>query len=56
MWDLGQKDSTRLSVDELKEAEVDEKVRVLTSLLNKSDVPKMVGTEPFSKTQARAEV
>jgi hypothetical protein len=31
-------------VDELKEAEVDEKVCELTSLLKKSDVPKMFRT------------
>jgi hypothetical protein len=50
MWEYsGCKDSTQLSVDELKEAEVDEKVRTLTSLLKKHDVPKVFRTEHFSK-------
>jgi hypothetical protein len=57
MWEyLCQRDSTRLSIDELKEAEVNEKVRALTFLLKKSDVPKVFGTEPFRKARPRAEV
>jgi hypothetical protein len=50
MWAYsGRKDSTRLLVDKLKEAKVDEKVRTLTSLLKKHDVPKVFRTEHFSK-------
>jgi tRNA A37 threonylcarbamoyladenosine dehydratase len=57
MWEyLGRRDPTRLSVDELKEAKVDDKVHALTSLLKKHDVPKVFGTEPFSKAHPRTEV
>jgi hypothetical protein len=43
-------------VDELKETNIDDKVRTLTSLLKKDDVPKSIGTEPFSKAHTHAEV
>jgi hypothetical protein len=47
---------TQLSIDELMEVEVNEKVRALTSLLKRDDVPKAFKAEPFSKTCARTEV
>jgi hypothetical protein len=51
MWEYsGHRDSTRILVDELKEVDVDEKVHAFTSLLKKHEVPKVFGTEPFSKT------
>jgi hypothetical protein len=57
MWEYScRRDSTRLSVDELKEAKVDEKVCTLNSLLKKHDVPMVFGTEPFSKAHPHTEV
>jgi hypothetical protein len=57
MWEYSRcRDSARLSVDELKETNIDDKVRALTSLLKKDDVPKSIGTEPFSKAHTHAEV
>jgi hypothetical protein len=57
MWEYsGRRDSTQLSVDELKENEFDERVCVLSSLAKKYEMPKVFGTEPFYKTRPRAEV
>jgi hypothetical protein len=39
----------RISSDKLKEAEIDDGVRAVTSLKKKSIVPKVFGTEAFSK-------
>jgi hypothetical protein len=57
MWDYtGRLDLTRFSSDELKEAEIDDGVRTVTSLTKKSIVPKIFGTEAFSKSHPRTEV
>jgi hypothetical protein len=57
MWDYtGRWDSTRFSPDELKEAEIDDGVRAVTSLKKKSPVPKIFGTEAFSKSNPRTDV
>jgi hypothetical protein len=57
MWDYtDRRDSTRISSDELKEAEIDDGVRAVTNLKKKSIVPKVFGTEAFSKSNPRTEV
>jgi hypothetical protein len=57
MWDYtDRRDSTRLTSDELKEAEIDDGVRTVTSLTKKTAVPKNLGTEAFSKSHPRTEV
>jgi hypothetical protein len=57
MWDYtDHRDSTRFSPDELKEAEIDDGVRAITSLTKKMTVPKNFGTESFSKSHPRIEV
>jgi hypothetical protein len=57
MWDYtGRRDPTRLSSNELKEAEIDDGVCAVTSLKKKSIVPKIFGTEAFSKSNPRTEV
>jgi hypothetical protein len=57
MWDYSERrDPTRLSSDELKEVEIDDKVHSITALLKKDDVSKEFGTEPFSKAHPRTEV
>jgi hypothetical protein len=57
MWDYsGRRDPTRLSSDELKEIEIDDKVRSITALLKKDDMPNEFVTEPFSKAHPRTEV
>jgi hypothetical protein len=57
MWDYtDRRDPTRFSSDELKEAKIDDGVRVVTSLKKKSIVPKIFGTEAFSKSHPRTEV
>jgi hypothetical protein len=57
IWDYtGHPDSTRFSSDELREAEIDDGVRSITSLKKKSTVPKNFGTEAFSKSNPRTEV
>jgi hypothetical protein len=57
MWDYsGRRDSNRLTEDELEDVEANDKVRTLTSLLKRDDVPKAFVAEPFSKTRARTEV
>jgi hypothetical protein len=57
MWDYtGHRDSTRYSSDELKEAEIDDSVRAVTSLTKKSPVPKIFSMEAFSKSHPRTEV
>jgi hypothetical protein len=57
MWDYtGRRDSMQFSSDELKEAKIDDGVRAVTSLKKKSTVPKIFGTEAFSKLNPRIEV
>jgi hypothetical protein len=57
MWDYtGRRDPTRFSSDELKEAEINDGVCAVTSLKKKSIVPKIFGTEAFSKSNPRTEV
>jgi hypothetical protein len=57
MWDYtDRQDPTRFSFDELKEAEIDDGVRAVTSLKKKSIVPKIFGTEAFSKSHPCTEV
>jgi hypothetical protein len=56
MWDYtDRQDSTRISPDELKEAEIDDSIRAVTKL-KKSFVPKVFGTTAFSKLNPRTEV
>jgi hypothetical protein len=52
----GRWDPTRFSPDELKEAKIDDGVQAITSLKKKSPVPKIFGTEAFSKSNPRTEV
>jgi hypothetical protein len=57
MWDYtGRRDPTQFSSDELREAEIDDRVRAVTSLKKKSTVPKIFGTEVFSKSHPRTEL
>jgi hypothetical protein len=57
MWDYtGHRDPTRFSSNELREAEIDDRVRVVTSLKKKSTMPKIFGTEAFSKSHPCTEV
>jgi hypothetical protein len=57
MWDYtGHRDPTRFSSDELREAEISDGVRAITSLKKKLTVPKNFGTEAFSKSHPRTEV
>jgi hypothetical protein len=56
-WDYtDRQDSTRISPDELKEAEIDDNVRAITKLKKKSFMPKVFGTAAFSKLNPRTEV
>jgi hypothetical protein len=51
MWDYtDHRDSTRFTSDELKEAEINDGVRAVTSLMKKTAMPKNFGTEAFSKS------
>jgi hypothetical protein len=57
MWDYtSRRDPTRFCSDELKEAEINDGVRAVTSLKKKSIVPKIFSTEAFSKSNPRTEV
>jgi hypothetical protein len=57
MWEYtGRRHPTRFSSDELREAEINDGVRVITSLKKKSTVPKIFGTEAFSKSHPRTKV
>jgi hypothetical protein len=50
MWDYSdRRDSTRISSDELREAEIDECVRAVTNIKKKLHVPKVFGAVAFSK-------
>jgi hypothetical protein len=50
------RDSTRISQDELHEAEIDECVRAVTNIKKKAAVPKAFGVVAFSKAFPRTEV
>jgi hypothetical protein len=57
MWDYSdRRDSTRISQDELHEAEIDECVRAVTNIKKKAAVPKVFGAVAFSKAFPRTEV
>jgi hypothetical protein len=57
MWDYtNRQDPTWFSSDELKEVEIDDGVRAVTSLNKKSILPKIFGTKAFSKSHPCTEV
>jgi hypothetical protein len=57
MWDYNdRRDSTRITPDELHEAEIDNCVRAITNIKKKSPVPKAFGVVAFSKAFPRTEV
>jgi hypothetical protein len=57
MWDYNdRRDSTRISQDELHEAEIDECVHAVTDIKKKLAVPKAFAAVAFSKAFARTEV
>jgi hypothetical protein len=57
MWDYNDhRDLTRISQDELREAEIDECMRTVTNIKKKSPVPKIFGAVAFSKAFPRSEV
>jgi hypothetical protein len=57
MWDYSdRRDSTRISSDELREAEIDECVHAITNIKKKSPVPKAFGAVAFSKAFPCTEV
>jgi hypothetical protein len=57
MWDYSnRRDSTRISPDELHEAEIDDYVRTVTNIKMKSTMPKTFGAVAFSKAFPRTEV
>jgi hypothetical protein len=50
MWDYSdRRDSTHISSDELREAEIDECVRAVTNIKKKSPVPKVFGAWPLAR-------
>jgi hypothetical protein len=57
MWDYSdRRDSTRISQDELREAEIDQCVRTIMSIKKKSPIPKIFGAVAFSKAFPHTEV
>jgi hypothetical protein len=57
MWDYSdRRDSTRISQDELREAEINKCVRTVTNIKKKSPVPKIFGAVAFRKAFPRTEV
>jgi hypothetical protein len=57
MWDSTHRwDLTRISSEELKEAEIDDSVRAVTNIKKKSIVPKVFGAVAFSKAFPRTKV
>jgi hypothetical protein len=57
MWEYtDRRDPTRISSDELREAENDDSVRAVTNIKKKVFVPKIFGAVAFSKTFPRTEV
>jgi hypothetical protein len=57
MWDYSdRRDLTRISQDELHEAEIDECIRTITNIKKKDPVQKIFGAVAFSKAFPRTEV
>jgi hypothetical protein len=57
MWDYtGCRDPTRFAFDELREAEINEGLHAVTSLMKKIDVTKIFGMEAFIKSHPRTKV
>jgi hypothetical protein len=57
MWDYSdRRNSTRITPDELHEAEIDDCVHAVTKIKKKSTVPKTFGVVAFSKAFPRTEV
>jgi hypothetical protein len=57
MWDYTDcRDPTRISSDELREAEIDDSVRTVTNIKKKAFMPKIFSTVAFSKTFPCTEV
>jgi hypothetical protein len=57
MWDYtDRRDLTRISPDELHEAEIDDSVRAVTNIKKKSFVPKIFSAVAFSKAFPRTEI
>jgi hypothetical protein len=57
MWDYtDRRDLTRISSDELREAEIDDSVRAVTNIKKKAFVPKIFSAVAFSKTFPRTKV
>jgi hypothetical protein len=57
MWDYTNcRDSTRISPDELYEAEIDDSMHAVTNIKKKVFVPKIFDTVAFSKAFPRTEV
>jgi hypothetical protein len=57
MWDYNdRRDSTRISQDELHEAEIDECAGTITNIKKKNPVPKIFSAVAFSKAFPRTEV
>jgi hypothetical protein len=57
MWDYSdRRDSTRISPDELHEAEIDDSVRAITNIKKKAFMLKIFGAVDFSKAFPRTEV
>jgi hypothetical protein len=57
MWDYSdRRDSTRISQDELREAEIDECMCTVMNIKKKSPMPKIFGAVAFSKAFPRTEV
>jgi hypothetical protein len=57
MWDYSdRRDSTRITPDELHEAEIDDCVRAITKIKKKSTVPKTFGAVAFSKAFPQTKV
>jgi hypothetical protein len=57
MWEYtDRREPTRISFDELREAEIDDSVRAVTNIKKKAFVPKIFGAVAFSKTFPCTEV
>jgi hypothetical protein len=57
MWDYSdRRDLTRVSQDELHEAEIDECICTITNIKKKDPVPKIFGAVAFGKVFPRTEV
>jgi hypothetical protein len=57
MWDYSdRRDSTHISQDELRKAEIDECICTVTNIKKKNPVPKIFGAVAFSKAFPRTEV